>query len=914
MSQPSNDEWRSQMNEEIRREILFYDDAEVEIRSAGDDSKKQIEDLEYFENENFDLIIIAPNEAESVTPTVRRLYEKGIPVIVFDRALTDSSYTSYIDLDNVGIGEEAARYAARTAHLTGGEVIELKGLSGSTPAEERHYGFKKILDRHPDITFSGTYAADWNAMPAERITDSLLASNPRIKIIYAQNDVMAIAAAKMAEKHGRGDITVIGTDGAPSLGIRAVEDSVIDVTLTYPTVGDRVIQTAMDILHGKKVDKVHHIPSTYLITAENAGMHLRMNEIAREKTEKLEQINSMYTLAKSRQASQRIIIYAVSICVILLFAVIIGLIYFMRQKEKFRKSLADKNECLLLEQEKKEELYARLEESTKSKLAFYTNVSHDLRTPLTLIADPLEMISHRAYLPDNDRMLMKMAVKNVKILRRMIDQILDFRKYEAGKMKLSLQSLDIVSLLHDWVEYFRDYAVSHSVALSLTFESTAFSPVPEKLTMDVDNEKLERVVFNLLSNALKFTPSGGEVKVICRIEPRDIMIEVSDTGIGMEKEETEKIFNRFYQVDRPRPNGSGIGLSLTRAFVELMGGTITVESVKGKGSCFTVRLPMHSGASQSHVVSLSGDEAENEEKSIFTDLGIIESVTDDNNFPSSLSSDSPGSGMKGENGMNDALPIVLVIDDNEEICRLVSMILNKKYQVLEAYSGKEGIKMAMKFIPDAILCDIMMPDMDGLEVTRILKNEKITSHIPVSILTACRMDQQRVRSYESGADGFLSKPFSSEMLKARVESLILNRRRIYDLLLDNLHDLPDSLRRNRIPDHESRHELENEFYREFIGIVKSEYSDEDLSVPMIAEKLGIGATQFTRKIKALTGKTPVEIIRSYRLSVARKMILSTDQNISEIAFSCGFSSSQYFSRCFREEYGQAPSDLRNNLN
>lgn len=891
VSQPSDDEWRSQMNDEIRREILFHDDAEVEIRSADDNSLKQVSDLRYFVNENFDLIIVAPNEAETLTPVVRDIYKSGIPVIVFDRALNDTSYTSYIDLDNVGIGKEAAKYAIGAARKNGGAVVELRGLAGSTPAEERHLGFTSTLDSVPEINFIGTFNADWNAQPSARLTDSLLASNPEIGVIYAQNDVMAIAAAKTARKRGRNDIVVIGTDGAPKLGIQAVEDSVIDVTFTYPTVGDRVIKTAMNILHGNEYEKIQHIPAISFITRDNAGMHLRANEVLAQKTEQLEQMNSLNTLMKGRENSQKWIIYAISLASFLLLAIIVGLLYFLRQKNKYQNVLADKNAQLLEEKEKKEQLFGQLEEATRSKLAFYTNVSHDLRTPLALIADPVEKIEKEKYLPAGDKALMKMVVKNVKILRRMIDQILDFSRYENGVAKLNLREADILALVDEWSSNFIDYSKRHKIVFKINIQET--DGAPGNQTMAIDVEKMQRVFFNLLSNAFKYTPANREVCVNARFEDSFFVLQVCDTGTGMSKEEMSKIFDRFYQVDRPRPKGSGIGLSLSKAFVEMMGGNISVESEPGEGSCFTVRIPV------------SHSDTEYNDSPLTFDSDIIEHVVPEK---STFSESDALAEMEKEKSEK---PLMLVIDDNEDIRALVGLMSRDTYNVIEAADGKEGLRLAMKYIPDVIVCDIMMPEIDGLEVTRRLKEERITSHIPVLILTACRLDEQRVRSYDSGADGFLAKPFSELMLKARCAALINNRRKIYDLLLEEGADT-SAIFRKEIPEekNDSRLALDNDFYRDFIRWVRKLYTREDLSIGEIAEKFGIGATQLTRKIKAMTGNTPVEIIREFRLNEARKRLLTTKDTVAEIAYSTGFSSPQYFARCFRDAYNMTPSELR----
>ncbi|MDE7412613.1 MAG: substrate-binding domain-containing protein [Muribaculaceae bacterium] len=910
VSQCSDDAWRQQMNDEINREILFHEDLDVEIRSAGDNTQRQIQDIEYFIDKGADLIIVAPNEAQGLTPVIRKVRSKGIPVIIFDRNINDTIYTTFIDLDNTAIGEEAGRLALNTHFKNEGKVAEITGLPGSTPAEERHKGFISSFVGKEKDSFIGSFHADWNAAPAHNIADSLIKAHPDLKVIYAHNDIMAIAASKAARENGRNDITIIGTDGVPDVGIKAVADSLIDVTFTYPTVGEEAVKLAVDILNGKKVEKITPGPATTLIDKNNASLSINLNDLLKKKTDRISNLNRQYFILSNRENTQKALLYATTAALLLLLILIACLLHFIHQKNHLQKEMEDKNRQLIAQHKKQEELYSLLEEATRSKLAFFTNISHDLRTPLALIADPVEKIAGEKYLPPHDRTLMKIVVKNVKILRRMMDQILDFRKYQTNVMDLHITESDIVAWVKEWVDVFREYAAKRDIKFSLDIESDHLLSPPDSFFVAFDREKMERIIFNLLSNAFKFTKDRGEVKVILSLGETRFRISVCDNGTGMAEKEKSKIFDRFYQVDAPRPKGSGIGLSLTKAFVEMMDGTIDVESVPGEGSCFTVDFPVtHTEVKETEVSD-----------PVKFDTDIIEYV--EMEYESEVSS--PEDGQKKE-----ALkPLLLVIDDNADIRALVKMMLSAKYDVIEAADGKEGLRMAIKYVPDVIICDIMMPDMDGLEATRRIKEEKITSHIPVLILTACQLDEQRVKSYDSGADAFISKPFTKKLLEARCDSLITNRKLIYDLFLESTPENPvisslaksiDYKNKKSIPQNDEsssdqrRQELDNAFYAEFMAIVRKNYSREDLNVGDIAAELGIGATQLTRKIKAITNSTPVEIIRNLRLRIARKRLLATDESIAEIAYSTGFSTPQYFARCFKMAFNMTPSELRQSV-
>ncbi|MDE5975418.1 MAG: substrate-binding domain-containing protein [Muribaculaceae bacterium] len=897
VAQCSQDEWRSQMNEEIMREILFHDNATVEIRCADDSNERQIADIDYFIENGFDLIVVAPNESDALTPAVRKAFSKGIPVIIFDRAVNDSSFTTYIELDNAGIGRNAARYAANSIARTGGTAIEITGLPGSSPAEERHRGFTEIADSLKTIPIAGSFHADWKGERAFEITDSVLRADPDIRLIYAHNDIMAISAANAAKALGRDDITVIGTDGAPGLGIKAVADSVIDATFIYPTVGDRVVNTAIEILEGKHTPHVEHIPSQSFIDRSNADIHLKQNEVIRSKTNRIEELNHKFTLVRNLNDSQKVLLVVSLIAALCMTLGVVSLLLFLQQKNRLQRQLMEKNSQLLESTEKQNILYSRLQAATQAKLIFFTNVSHDLLTPLQLINEPLRRVTESDEISGKNRSLLQMVARNTASLRRMIEQILDFRKYENGKASLKLREKDAVRRVARWSERFCQLAEERGIKFVTSIH-------PDGSTMAVDTDKLERIFFNILSNAFKFTPPGGEIIVNCRQDRLKFTLEISDSGNGIPKDEIGMIFDRYYRTETASTGGNGIGLALTKAFVEMMDGKISVESTTGVGSTFTVVIPV------THVNNTEHPEAGNEAPDETDDAGSLDTPVEE--YPESLPSVNMLPDKWEEDDVSDnGKPLLLVIDDNEDIRNWIKTICEGHYNVIEASDGKEGLRRAVKYVPDLVVCDIMMPGIDGLETTRRLKEEKTTSHIPVLILTASRLDEQRVKSYDSGADGFISKPFSADLFLSRCQSLILNRRRIFDIFKDNTDNVVQ--KQEGTPRRAEKNPplpIDNEFYAAFIREIQERLNDENLSVKDIASSLGIGSTQLTRKIKALTHTTPVEIIRKMRMRKARHMLLTTDTTVTEIAYSLGFSSSQYFARCFKEEYGITPTDLR----
>lgn len=878
VSQCSQDDWRAKMNDEINREIMFHEDAVAEIRSADDSSARQIADIKYFVDNGFDIIIVSPNEAEALTPIIKEVYEKGIPVVIFDRNINGDTYTARIGVDDRGLGRSAAHYAL---HLSGkgAKAIEIYGLKGSTPAEGRHEGFVSEFEKNGG-TLLTSVASNWNKEDAEAAVDSLLEIYSDVDLIYAHNDRMAIGASEVARRHGRRDIRIIGIDAAPNIGIKAVADSVIDATFLYPTEGHRLIQTALAILKNEPYKKETILPVSSAVDLTNADILLLQNEALKEETGKMKLLKAQIDDYWAQHSSQTSLFYASIAIIVLLFGVGFLLLRAYWQRSRLQKELMARNRLLEEEKNKQTQLNEQLRIATQSKLVFFTNVSHDLRTPLTLIAEPVAQLAEAGNLTPQQSTLIRIANKNIKILQRLINQILDFRKYENGKLGLTLTETDFSRVVGDWMESF------YSVARKRDIKLTLVGPAQETpVVMAIDVEKIERVFFNLLSNAFKYTPDNGSITVSYESDGDNLTFRVADTGEGISARDLGNIFDRFYQVDRINPKGSGIGLSLAKAFVELHGGSISVESTLNVGTEFTVKLPVR------HV---SETVAEADRTIAREDAGAeLDNIESDFTF-------------------DDNKPLVLIIDDNRDIQKLVGELLASDYNIIAAPNGREGVRLAARYVPDLIICDVMMPVMDGLECCRRIKEEVSTSHIPVLMLTACSLDEQRVEGYESGADGYLPKPFNSSVLKSRCASLIANRKRIKDLWQSGPFPVTSD-RRPKAIESLGTTDVDSDFYRHFLDILMKEIGNQDLNVDMIASKMGLERSQFYRKIKSLTNYAPVELIRRLRLQRGRELLLTTDRTVAEIAYETGFSTPAYFTKCYRDAYGETPSQARANL-
>ena len=676
------------------------------------------------------------------------------------------------------------------------------------------------------------------------------------------------------------EMIFVGIDALPGKGngLELVLDSVLDATFIYPTNGDKVLQLAMDILEKKPYPK-ETVMNTAVVDRTNAHvMQLQTTHIS-ELDKKIETLNGRIGGYLSQVATQQVVLYG-SLIILLLVAGLLLVVYkSLRSKNRLNKELFKQKQQLEEQRDKLEEqrdqliqLSHQLEEATHAKLVFFTNISHDFRTPLTLVADPVEhLLADKTLSGDQHRMLM-LIQRNVNILLRLVNQILDFRKYENGKMEYTPVTVDVLSSFEGWNESFQ--AAARKKHIHFSFDSM---PDTDYHTL-ADMEKLERIYFNLLSNAFKFTPENGKIAVrlssLSKEDERWIRFTVANTGSMISAEHIRNVFDRFYKIDMHH-TGSGIGLALVKAFVEMHGGMISVESDEKQGTVFTVELPVQSCeavAAEPDTTLVSAD-------SRTTDVLLAEEE-------------------ELEKGYDSSKPSVLIIDDNEDIRSYVHTLLHTDYTVIEAADGSEGIRKAMKYVPDLIISDVMMPGIDGIECCRRLKSELQTCHIPVILLTACSLDEQRIQGYDGGADSYISKPFSSQLLLARVRNLIDSHRRLKQFFGDG-----QTLAKEDVCD------MDKDFVERFKSLIEEKMGDSGLNVEDLGKDMGLSRVQLYRKIKSLTNYSPNELLRIARLKKAASLLASSDMTVAEIGYEVGFSSPSYFAKCYKEQFGESPTDF-----
>ncbi len=868
VSQCSDDEWRSQMNSEILREALFYDGVQVDIRTANDDSRRQVEDIKNFIWGGYDLLIVAPNEADPVTPVVEEAYNRGIPVIIVDRKISSDKYTAYIGADNYEIGKAVGEYIANMLKGSG-KVVEITGLRSSTPAEERHQGFIDAISSYPGIDLLASEDGAWQRERARQDMDGLMARYPKFDVLYAHNDRMAAGAYEAALAVNRADeMNFIGTDALPGLGngVESILAGELDASFIYPTAGDQVMQMAMKILNGQKVPRETTLRTSVVDRTNATIMQLQTTHIL-SLDDKIQKLNGQLLHSLSNYATQKIILIVSLVALLLALGLLMVVYSALRTKNRMNMELFLQKEQLEEQKAHLEVLSKELEAATHAKLVFFTNISHEFRTPLTLIADPVDQLLADKNIDGQPRLLLDLMKKNVSILQKLVTQILDFRKVENGRMEFHPTRFNLLEQLSSWNESFRIALVKKHIAFYFEAHPTV------NYTLAADTEKMERIYFNLLSNAVKFTPENGKIRVSLEEEEKNFVLRIFNSGSYIKQEDLEAIFERFYRVESHHA-GTGIGLALVRAFVEMHGGTVVGRS-NDQGTTFIVTLPKpdHVLEENDTVSALSSED--NDISMILLNMDVDEMDIKDSDKPT-----------------------VLIIDDNPDIRTYVTTLLSGDYRVIEAANGNIGLKLAMKYVPDIVVSDVMMPGIDGIECCKRLKTEMQTSHIPVILLTACSLDEQRIQGYNGGADSYISKPFNSQVLISRIANLIDNRSQLRQFFGDSY-----TLEKENIS------LVDKDFVARFKALVEDRMKDSELNVEDLGREMGMSRVQLYRKLKSLTNYSPNELLRQVRLKKATSLLAAHELTVAEVAYEVGFSSPSYFTKCYKEQYGENPTDL-----
>lgn len=871
-----DDVWRQAMMVEMNIEVSNYENIDIIVMDAEENNHKQIRQIRELIKRKVDVLIISPNESDSLTPIAVEAYRAGIPTIIADRKINSDEYTSYVGGDSYEIGKMAGQHASSLLPDSA-TILEIWGTKTTSPAIERHQGFIDGLDKSKGFNII-SIEGKWRREIARDETEKL-PSYENIDLVYAHNDVMAIGAREAIIKRDSSlipKIKIMGVDGAfgKDAGLEAVADGRIDASFLYPTGGDEVIKVAMKILTGQPVEKQYILEGTRIIDKPTAQTLLLQSD---------QLINYQNRIEQQRKNLESIVnefsILRHSLILILLLAGLLFLfsiyIFYINRKIKRRNSqLRLKNDEIEHQKQQLIILNEKIKEVNDQKVRFFMNVSHEVRTPLTLIVSPLEKwiknVQDPALLADLTRMK-----KNTDRLTRIINQLLDFQKIESDKTQLNISNKDIVSFTTTVKSLFDELAETRNIHYSFTSNKPS-----AQLWFDAD--KMEKILVNLLSNAFKFTQDNGTIAVDMHCYDEKISITVSDNGTGISKDKQPLVFDRFYTDSSDNKTGTGIGLHLTQEFVKMHGGKISLESDPNKKTVFTIEIP----TGKHHLPEYSIIENQNK---------ILESDTE-----SIIDAE-----RTREITARKYNYTILIVEDDQGIREYLSEELSENFQVLTAENGLEALQLMEKQTNiTLVLSDVLMPWMNGFELCKKIKASPVLSDIPVILLTALGEIDQRMYGIAEGADDYIRKPFHIDYVKVKIIRLLEERRRLQKKFMQTMQT-------GGIPIIENNKKIDSSdeiFISQFISLLETSYAKTDISVEKLSEELNISRVHLYRKIKEISGLTPVDYLRNFRLSKAVELLDKRRFSVSEVAYQTGFSSPAYFSKCFKDVFNMTPSE------
>ncbi len=875
-----DDNWRRRMLADMKREMAFHPEIDFIYTDAKDNSQLQAEQVRQMINEHIDLLIISPNEAQPLTGVVEDAFNKGIPVIVIDRTIASELYTSFIGADNFEVGKMAGDYAANLLHNKG-NIIEVIGRPGSTPAIARQKGFRESISKHPAMTITAEVYGNWlkddAAKELIKIKDKLLQAD----LVFAHNDVMALGTYSICKQLGiENKVKILGVDGqpGPGSGLELVSNKLINASMLYPTGGEEAIRTAFKILNGESFNK-QDILQTLVIDSTNVRpMQLQSAKID-EQQKDIEKQQALLTEQRNIYKGQTTFLYVTFAALVLALLLGVILLFAWRNNRKINKRLSASNDEISNQKNQLMEMTAKAKEATDAKFNFFTNISHELRTPLTLILAPLEDALTHTKLHFSIKNNLEIVHKNALRLLRLVNQLMDFRKIEQNKMKLRASKNNLSHFVTDIADSFREMAKKKNITLQV------YSRVNE-LPVWFDVNMMDKVMFNLLSNAFKFTKEEGFVTVTTGKSKsgNEAMITIEDTGVGMTTEAKEHAFDLFYQENGTLYKGSGLGLSLSKELIELHHGSIEVESEKWKGTLFTIYLPLGS----SHLEADEMVEEAIANTSLYEDLKIYASDTIATRFEET------------DEAITHKEHSVLLIEDNNDLLHFLKCRLEQNFDVYAADTGPAGLMLTHEVVPDLIVCDVNLPGKDGFSITQTLKEDIRSSHIPIVILTASGSIEKQITSLQVTADAFITKPFNVTYLEETIKSLLKSRKQLRD------HYTSEA-------SYESRNgasKIDRKFINEFTAIVEKNIANDAFSIEDICKETHISRIQLNRKIKALLGVHVNDYILNVRLQKAKYLLLHEDLTIAEVAYKVGFASQAYFATVFKSKLLVTPSEFK----
>ena len=871
-----NDEWRKSMNQAMEIQAGFYPEFELKILNSEDDIENQIKNIEQLISEKVDILIVSPIKSKPITPIVEKAFKSGIPVLIVDRKTDGDNYTAYLGGDNYEVGTNAANYLASLTNENK-KIIEIKGLAGSSPALERSLGFSDVINSTKNLQVVKAIEGNWESYSIKDSLRNVLESVKDVDYIFVHNDRMALGAWEVVkEKKLQDHIKIIGVDGlnGPNGGIQLVKEGKLLATILYPTGGDEAFRLALKILNGERVAK-NNILSTTVIDSRNADIMSKQFDKIYQQQQDIDQQHIKIKKQEKRYTNQKNTLQL--LLALLIISIVLGTysIYSAYNIKKKKRELEIRNKKITIQRNQIKKIAEEVRISNKARVNFFTGLYHEFKTPITLILSSIESLTENKVLRDN-KLLNEFGLifNNSKRLLRLINQLLDFRKVEDRKFVLRTSKTNLYQFSNVIFKDFEREAQKRNINFTISSNN-------EDLSIFLDRNLMDKVYFNLLSNAFKFTPNNGTISIdiLDEVGSNFVKIHFKDSGIGIPKKEIDNVFQAFFQGSNNNKSSSGIGLHLSKEFVEMHKGTI--EVISKHGTEFIVTLYKDN-------VHLNSDEIIYEPDIIDSEILSFNTEYEDDSFISQQPLND------GENYS------ILIIEDNPDLVKYLKGKLSSDYSA-HVSDGTDAIEKALEIIPDIILCDVSLPGKSGFEICEILKKDLRTSHIPTIILTALNNKESYIKGLESGADLFLTKPFSFAILAQSIKTLIYNREKLRYYFVNNVHNIDAS---------SNFGSMEQEFVSELNKIIKNNMDNSKFSVESLASDLNISRIQLYRKMKAIIGVNVSDYIQNIRLEKAKVLLQETQLTISEIAYATGFSSPNYFSTSFKAKFKKSPKDFR----
>lgn len=869
-----SDAWRETMLEEMKRELSFYPDIKFIYRDADGNNEKQIQQIRELLNSDINLLIVSPNEAEPLTAIVDSVFQKNIPVVVTDRKTSSGLYNAYVGADNSAIGHLAGQYIAQVSENRTAVAI-VTGLMGSSASMERENGFREALEKTANIKIDLQLRGDWEKEKAYSEAKKNMSFLQENDVIFAFNDQMALGVKQALDEQGIDRIKIVGVDALPGAGngLEGIMKDNLYASMLYPTGGTEAIRTAMAVLN-KQPYKRENILGTLVIDKENAGLMILQSKKIQEQQKDIDKRQELIVEQQALYLNQKSTLNTVVISLVL--SVVFGGIAIVVIKSNWEKNkhLEAQNKEILSQQQKIIEMNEKVQQASEAKSNFFTNVSHEFKTPLTLILAPMDELEKEKNISPEGKEQLSRIKRNAKKMQHLVTDLIDINRIDKTQARLQATLVQIDLFIQQQLANFKSLSQQKRISLSYT-RNTSIKEIW------MDTYLMEQAISNLLSNAFKFTSSGGKVSILVEENTfaDHLYIRVIDNGVGLPLSAIDQIFEPFYQAS-PSPQGSGIGLAYVKEIISLHHGQVTVSSKENMGSSFTLRLPIGKQHLKDEELRITDEPS----TSFFTNFEDLRDPSDDE-----IRENSSFHSRKSAN--------ILIIDDHVDIRHFLKTLLEKEYNVIFAKNFADAKNKIERSYPDLIISDIMLPDGNGLDLLQTIKSNVPTSQIPVLLLSALDTDEAKIEGIRLMADAYITKPFHVPHLKAVINNLILSRKQLKERYISAVEQ-------------QSGHtEQDKRFIQHLEMVVESRLSDPRFTVEEIAAELNISRVHLYRKTKNLLNCSVNDYVLQRRLKKSKHLIIE-GLNINEIAQKIGFSSAAYFAAAFKKQFGMTPTAFK----